>query len=144
MAILLGDNLEFVVLKDSEDSLVGAAVLVYQRDLVSSLHANILREYRAKYAGEFLYWNMLEHPCGKGMRIFDMGRSLNGSGNETYKMKWRPRKVPLVYWYYLPRGGHIPELNQKSAKFRLAIHVWKILPAFMVRALGPHLIRGIA
>lgn len=143
MAILLGENLEFVVLKDAEDSLVGAAVLVYQGDVVSSLHANILREYRSSYAGEFLYWNMIEYPCGKGMRIFDMGRSLNGSGNETYKMKWRPRKAPLAYWYYLPKGGHIPELNQKSAKFQLAIHVWKILPAFMVRALGPHLIRGI-
>jgi hypothetical protein len=73
-----------------------------------------------------------------------MGRSLNGSGNETFKFKWKPRKAPLAYWYYLPKGGAVPELNQKSPKFQLAIWLWKRLPSFVVRAWGPQLIRGIA
>ena len=77
------------------------------------------------------------------MKACDMGRSLNGSGNETFKFKWKPRKVPLAYWYYLPKGGDIPELNQKSPKFQFAIWVWKRSPAFVVRAVGPHLINGL-
>lgn len=144
MANLLGDDLEFAVVRDAKGTLVGAAALVYQGGTASNLHANILRDFRTEYAGEFLYWSLLEHYCQKGLRVCDMGRSLNGSGNETYKLKWRPRKVPLAYWYYLPKGGPIPELNQKSAKFQLAIRVWKLLPSFVVRTLGPHLIRGIA
>jgi serine/alanine adding enzyme len=144
MATLLGDDLEFAIVRDEKGTLAGAAVLVYQGGTASNLHANILREFRSSYAGEFLYWSLLEHYCKKGMTVCDMGRSLNGSGNETYKMKWRPRKTPLAYWYYLPRGGPVPELNQKSAKFQLAIRAWKLLPSFVVRALGPHLIRGIA
>ncbi|MEW6286731.1 MAG: GNAT family N-acetyltransferase [Chloroflexota bacterium] len=143
MAILLGDDLEFAVVRDAKSRLAGAAVLIYQGGTASNLHANILREFRTEYAGEFLYWSLLERYCQKGMTVCDMGRSLNGSGNETYKMKWRPRKAPLAYWYYLPKGGPIPELNQKSAKFQFAIRVWKLLPSFVVRALGPHLIRGI-
>jgi FemAB-related protein (PEP-CTERM system-associated) len=143
MASLLGDNLEFAVIKDGNDSLVGSAVLVYHGTTATNLHANILQKYRSDYAGECLYWNILEHYIQKGMKICDMGRSLNGSGNETYKTKWKPRKVPLAYWYYLPNGGHIPELNQKSPKFQFAIWMWKRLPAFAVRMLGPHLIRGI-
>jgi len=143
MVDLLGDQLEFVVIKDADGSLAGSAVLAYQGDMVTNLHANILRDFRSNYAGECLYWSMLEHYCKKGMRICDMGRSLNGSGNEIFKMKWRPRKVPLAYWYYLPKGGEKPELNQKSPKFQLAIRVWKMLPEFVVRALGPSLIRGI-
>jgi FemAB-related protein (PEP-CTERM system-associated) len=144
MATLLGDDLEFALVRDAEGTLAGAAVLVYHGGTASNLHANILRDFRSNYAGEFLYWSLLEHYCQKGMAVCDMGRSLNGSGNETYKMKWRPRKAPLAYWYYLPGGGPVPELNQKSAKFQLAIKVWKILPSFVVRTLGPHLIRGIA
>jgi FemAB-related protein (PEP-CTERM system-associated) len=144
MATLLGDNLEFAVMRDGKRTLVGAAVLVYQGGTASNLHANILRDFRTEYAGEFLYWSLLERYCQKGMTVCDMGRSLNGSGNETYKMKWRPRKAPLAYWYYLPKGGAVPELNQKSAKFQFAIRVWKLLPSFVVRTLGPHLIRGIA
>ena len=144
MAVLLGDKLEFVVIKDAKNSLVGSAVLVYHGLTATNLHANILHKYRSEYAGECLYWSILERYCQKGMQRCDMGRSLNGSGNETFKFKWKPRKVPLAYWYYLPKGGDIPELNQKSPKFQLAIWIWKRMPAFLVRALGPHLIRGIA
>lgn len=143
MAELLGDDLEFAVVSDAKGNLAGAAVLVYHDKTASNLHANILHDFRADYAGEFLYWSLLEHYCQKGMTLCDMGRSLNGSGNETFKMKWRPRKALLAYWYYLPNGGAVPELNQKSAKFQLAIRIWKLLPAFAVRTLGPHLIRGI-
>ena len=143
MAELLGHRLEFAVVKDAHNALVGSAVLVYHAGVASNLHANILREFRSAYAGEFLYWSLLEHYCQKGLHVCDLGRSLNGSGNETFKLKWRPRQVPLAYWYYLPRGGEIPELNQKSPKFRFAIWLWKRLPPFVVRALGPGLIRGI-
>lgn len=143
MAVLLGDRLEFTIVKDANGTPAGAAVLVYQGGTATNLHANILRDFRSSYAGEFLYWSMLEHYCEKGLHVCDMGRSLNGSGNELYKMKWRPRKAPLAYWYYLPKGGPVPELNQKSARFQLAIQVWKLLPEFIVRALGPYLIRGI-
>lgn len=143
MASMLGDNLEFVVIKDADNSLVGSAVLAYHGDTATNLHANILHKYRSEYAGECLYWNILEHYIQKGIKICDMGRSLNGSGNEAFKFKWKPRKVPLAYWYYLPKGGHIPELNQKSPKFQFAIWLWKRLPALAVRMLGPHLIRGI-
>ena len=143
MAELLNDCVEFVVVRDVRGALVGSAVLVYHHGVASNLHANILREFRSGYAGEFLYWSLLEHYCQKGLQLCDMGRSLNGSGNESFKLKWRPRQVPLAYWYYLPKGGDIPELNQKSPKFRFAIWLWKRLPAFVVRALGPSLIRGI-
>jgi FemAB-related protein (PEP-CTERM system-associated) len=144
MATILGDNLEFVVLRDSSGKLAGASVLVYQGGVASTLHANILQKFRPDYAGECLYWSVLEHCCEKGMRVCDLGRSLNGSGNETFKLKWHPRKEPLSYWYYLPQGGPIPELNQKSPKFQFAIRVWKMLPAFLVHAMGPFLIGGIA
>ena len=144
MAEALGDQLEFAVVYNSHNKLAGAGVFITQGNTVTNLHANILRNQRSDYAGEFLYWSVIQRYGLKGFKVFDIGRSLNGSGNETFKMKWKPRKVPLAYWYYLPKGGPIPELNQKSAKFQLAIRVWKMLPAFVVRTLGSSLIRGLA
>lgn len=144
MAASLGKSLEFVVLYDALGEIAGAGVFIFHGDVVTNLHANILRNFRSNYAGEYLYWSAIERYCAEGYEIFDLGRSLNGSGNEAFKMKWRPRREPLAYWYYLPKGGGIPELNQKSPKFQLAIRVWKMLPAFIVRAIGPSLIRGIA
>lgn len=144
MAEALGEDLEFAVVYDARGGLVGAGAFIFQGDTVTNLHANILRRFRSEYAGEFLYWSLVERYCRKGLKAFDLGRSLIGSGNETFKMKWKPRKIPLAYWYYLPKGGAVPELNQKSPKFRLAIWMWQRLPSFLVRMLGPGLIRGIA
>ena len=143
MAEALGDALEFVTMYDARGGLAGSGVFITQGDVAANLHANILRKYRADYAGEFLYWSVLERFARKGLRLLDLGRSLNGSGNERFKMKWKPRKIPLAYWYYLPKGGNIPELNQRSPKFQFAIWTWKRLPSFAVRMIGPHLIRGI-
>lgn len=143
MAEALGEMLEFAVLYDARGEIAGAGVFIFHGNVATNLHANILRNFRSDYAGEFLYWSVIERYCEKGYKTFDLGRSLNGSGNEVFKLKWKPRRQTLAYWYHLPKGGPVPELNQKSARFQLAIRVWKLLPRFVVRALGPSLIRGI-
>ena len=144
MAESLGNALEFAVVYGNRGELVGAGVFITQGDTVTNLHANILRRFRSEYAGEFLYWSVIERYCRKGLRCFDLGRSLIGSGNETFKMKWKPRKQLLAYWYALKPGHALPELNQKNPKFRAAIWTWQHLPAFVVRPLGPSLIKGLA
>ncbi len=144
MAELLGDTLEFAVLYNPQGKISGGGVFIYQGDTVFNLHANILRHARSTYAGEFLYWSVIERAIQKGLKTFDLGRSLVGSGNEVFKMKWSPRKQLLAYWYWLAPGHELPSLNQKNPKFQIAIATWKRLPAFIVRPLGPFLIRGLA
>lgn len=144
MAESLGKSLEFAVVYGAHGELAGAGVFIKQGDVVTNLHANILRRFRPDYAGEFLYWSAVERYCQMGLKTFDLGRSLIGSGNETFKMKWKPRKKMLAYWYTLMPGHSLPELNQKNPKFQLAIQVWKQLPTFAVRWLGPLLIKGLA
>lgn len=144
MAESLGDSLEFTVVYGPRGELAGAGVFISHCDVVTNLHANILRRFRSEYAGEFLYWSALERYCQRGCKIFDLGRSLIGSGNETFKMKWKPRKKQLAYWYALMPGNELPELNQKNPRFQIAISLWKRMPAFAVRLLGPSLIKGLA
>jgi len=144
MAKSMDRALEFAVLYGPGGELAGAGVFILQAGTVMNLHANILRAFRSEYAGEFLYWSAVERYCKKGLQRFDLGRSLIGSGNETFKMKWRPRKTLLAYWYALTPGHGLPELNQKNPRFQLAIQIWKRLPACIVRPLGPLLIKGLA
>lgn len=144
MADSLGENLEFAVLYSANGKLAGAGVFILHGKTATNLHANILRDFRADYAGEFLYWKVIERYSQRGFQVFDIGRSLVGSGNETFKMKWKPRKQLLAYWYALQPGAELPSLNQKNPKFAAAIWLWKRLPAFIVRPLGPFLIRGLA
>lgn len=144
MAESLGDTLEFAVLYDTDGNLAGAGVFISQGRLVSNLHANILRRYRPDYAGEYLYWSVITRYCQKGFSIFDLGRSLIGSGNDAFKSKWKPHKHILAYWFALGQSRQLPELTQKNPKFQTAIWIWKHLPPFVVRPLGPSFIKGLA
>jgi FemAB-related protein (PEP-CTERM system-associated) len=144
MAESLGEELEFAVVYSPHNELAGAGVFIFQEDVVTNLHANILRRFRSDYAGEFLCWSVIERYCRKGCKVFDLGRSLIGSGNEVFKMKWKPRRQMLAYWYALMPGHTLPELNQKNPKFQIAIWMWKHMPSFAVRLLGPFFIRGLA
>ncbi len=144
MSESLGETLELAVLYGASGELAGAGVFILQGEVATNLHANILRQFRPDYAGEFLYWSVIERYCRQGFKVFDMGRSLIGSGNEVFKMKWRPQKHLLAYWHDLKPGNELPALNQKNPKFRLAIWTWKRLPRFAVRLFGPSLIRGLA
>ena len=144
MSIALGHVLEFVVIYAPDDNIAGAGVFIAHGSVITNLHANILRRYRTDYAGEFLYWQVIERYCLKGFQMLDLGRSLIGSGNETFKLKWKPRKQLLASWYALKPGAELPHINQKSPRFRFAIATWKRLPAFVVRRMGPFLIKGLA
>jgi len=144
MADSLGETLEFAVLYAPNGKLAGAGVFIQHSKVVTNLHANILRASRSDYAGECLYWKVIERYAQRGFKTYDIGRSLVGSGNETFKMKWKPRQQPLAYWYALQPGAELPALNQKNPKFAAAIALWKRLPAFLIRPLGPLLIRGLA
>jgi len=144
MAESLGEALEFAVLYGPRQEPAGAGVFILHGQVATNLHANILRRFRPDYAGEFLYWSVIERYCRQGLAVFDMGRSLIGSGNEAFKMKWKPRRQLLAYWYAMSAGRALPELNQKNPKFRLAIWTWKRLPRGLARWLGPAVIRGLA
>jgi len=144
MAALLGDALEFSVLYAPSGELAGAGVFIREGTTVSNLHANLLRRFRPDYAGEFLYWQAMQRYAEQGCQVFDLGRSLIGSGNETFKMKWRPQAVPLNYWYALRPGASLPAFNQKNPRFAAAIWLWQRLPPVIVRAIGPLLIGGLA
>jgi len=144
MAKLFGELLEFCVVERGDGTVAGAGVLIRDGTVINNLYANILRAHRSDYAGEFLYWKIIERYAGLGCDTFDIGRSLAGSGNEAFKMKWKPRRVPLAYWYFLREGRRLPNLNQANPRFAAAIRLWKRLPRCVVRPLGPLLIRGIA
>jgi FemAB-related protein (PEP-CTERM system-associated) len=139
----LGENVLLSVIYKNE-KIAGAGVFIRQGDTIINLHANVLRQFRGDYAGEFFYWNLIAHFKTIGFSTFDLGRSLIGSGNDIFKTKWNPERIPLQYWYYLKPGQAIPSVNQKNPKFQIAIETWKRLPAFLVRWIGPYLIKGIA
>jgi len=100
--------------------------------------------FRQSCANMLLYWSMLEEACLRAAPAFDFGRSTRDSGTYRFKAQWGAEEAPL-YWHYLvPEGGEAPELRPESPKFRLAAAVWRRLPLWVVRLLGPRIIGGLS
>ena len=97
-------------------------------------------ELQANYV---LYWEMIKHACERGFRRYHLGRSTAGSGAEQFKKKWNAVTTQLYWYHYRPDGRKDTFLNVDNPKFRAAIAVWRKLPLWATRVLGPPIARLI-
>ncbi len=66
-----------------------------------------------------------------------------GSSNLEFKKNWNPQIVQLIYSYYLRKQNELPFTDPHNPRYRLPIAVWKRLPLFVTKAIGPRLITGL-
>jgi FemAB-related protein (PEP-CTERM system-associated) len=137
-----GDRADFYVVRDGKD-LVGGALLFRVGETASNLHTVTLREYNTRFPNYLLYWKMIEDSLARGMRRFDMGRSVVESPQHRFKANWSPKEDPLYYCHDLVRIPEVPSLDPRETKFRIASACWRNLPLFATRAIGPLLIPGL-
>ncbi len=113
------------------------------RSTGEGLWLGIRNQFRERYAGYLLYWEILRGASGRGIQTFHLGRSTADSGAEAFKKKWNAYPKPL-YWYYCGlQGRPIPALNVDNPRYRLAIELWRKLPLNVTREIGPPIARGI-
>lgn len=139
----LGEHTSFVVVRDG-DTVVAGALLSTINDTAANIHTVALREYNRRCPNYLLYWHMMETSCEAGCTRFDMGRSLEGGSNLSFKENWSPEITPLSYNYHLRTLKEVPFADPRNPRYRLPIEVWRRLPLPLTRALGPHLIKGLA
>jgi len=90
-----------------------------------------------------LYSSVLEFACREGFQQFDFGRSSVASGTYRFKEQWGARPVPLHWYYWLSNGSALPDIGPQNPKFKVAIEVWKRLPVFVTKIIGPAIVRNI-
>jgi hypothetical protein len=125
------------------DRYIAGILLVSYRDTVYDLYAAALREFKSLGAGSLLIWEAIRSACDRGIDYFDFGRSRWDSGTFVFKRQWRGQPVPLFYEYHLRAGASLPDVDPTNTSFRWAIALWKQLPVFAAKALGPMIIRDI-
>lgn len=139
----MGSNAEFVLSRDGNGRIIGGGVMISHQEKMEILHMNAMKKYQSMHVADFFYWSTVQECYRRHVRLIDMGRSLVESGNETYKMKWRPSRHILCYSYHLSPNARMPNLNQRNPRFQLAINAWQRMPLAVANFLGPRLISGI-
>jgi len=129
------------VFKDNKA--IASVMSYYFRDEVIPYYGGSLSEARGLMANDFMYWELMRRSCEAGVRVFDYGRSREGSGSYRFKKHWGFVPEPLYFQYDLIGHSEMPDVSPSNPKYRMAISVWKRLPTGLTRMIGPLLARGL-
>jgi FemAB-related protein (PEP-CTERM system-associated) len=113
------------------------------KDRIEIPWASSRREFNRFSPNMLLYWTCLELACTRGYRVFDFGRSTLDESTYRFKAQWGARPHPLYWYYWLPDGRQMPQVNPANPKYRAAIAVWQRLPVGLTRLIGPGIVKYI-
>ena len=133
----------FIAIVRLKGEAVGAGFLIGNNGKLEIPWASTLRKVNRLGVNMFLYWNILKTAIEKDFRVFDFGRSSKDSGTLKFKKQWGGHEKQL-YWYYdLPEGQPLPNLNPSSGKFGAAISVWRKIPVTITNLVGPSIVKNL-
>lgn len=121
---------------------VAAALLVHQFQVTEVPSASSLRAYNSTGANMWMYYQMLARAIERSSLTFDFGRSTIDSNTYRFKAQWNAIPFPSVWQYYVRRGSANDMRPESSTNQRL-IRIWKRLPVWFTRWIGPLIVRGI-
>ena len=138
-----GRDCEILTVTAADGRPLSSVLSFYFRDAVLPYYAGDDVAARAMAANDFKYWELMRRSCHRGLRMFDFGRSKQGTGSYAFKKNWGFEPLPLHYEYCLYKRKGIPQNNPSNAKFRLLIQAWRRMPLGLANWLGPMLVRHL-
>jgi len=127
-----------------DGGLVASVMSFYFRDEVLPYYGGGTEQAREVAGNDFMYWELMRRACERGMRVFDFGRSKQGTGSFDFKKNWGFVPQALHYEYRLVRGKRVPELNPLNPKYRLLIRLWKRMPLALANRIGPLIAKSLS
>ena len=124
------------------EKMVAGVMTFFFKGRVMPYYGGALHEYFSYAANDFMYWELMRYGCEQGYRIFDFGRSKQGTGSFDFKRHWGFEPQPLSYQYYLYRASAIPNSSPANPKFQLFINLWRQLPLSVTKLIGPMIARS--
>ncbi len=140
---VFGNDTEVLTVVDGDGRPLSSVLSFYFRDEVLPYYAGDDVAARELAANDFKYWELMRRACERGIRVFDYGRSKQGTGSFAFKKNWGFEPQPLFYEYCLYKRDSIPQNNPSNAKYRLLIEAWRRMPIGLANWLGPFIVRNL-
>ena len=140
---IFGDDCEVLTVMGPDGQLLSSVLSFYFRDEVLPYYAGDDESARHLAANDFKYWELMRRACERGIKIFDYGRSKEGTGPYSFKKNWGFEPQRLHYEYCLYKHDTIPQNNPNNPKYKFFIAAWRRLPVGLANWLGPHIVRNL-
>ena len=137
-----GDQCEVLTI-ENQGELVASVMNFYFRDQVLPYYGGGTAVARTVQGNDFMYWEVMRRAVEKGVKIFDYGRSKEGTGSYRFKKHWGFEPEPLHYEFDLVKSTEMPDINPLNPKYRLFISAWQKLPLPVSKIVGPWISRNL-
>ena len=138
-----GADCEVLTVTGPDGRLLSSVLSFYFRDEVLPYYAGDDESARDLAANDFKYWELMRRSCVRGLKVFDYGRSKQGTGSYAFKKNWGFVPMPLHYEYCLYKRDAVPQNNPSNAKYKLLIETWRRMPLGLANWLGPFIVRSL-
>ena len=122
---------------------IGAKIILIDGDTCYFVWVASIRKHLNYAPVHALNWKAIEDACAAGCRQVDFGRSTAESSHQDFKKYWGVESYTLPWAYQLLNCQTTPGLNKENPKFDLAMALWKKLPVFVSRLIGPPIARRL-
>jgi FemAB-related protein (PEP-CTERM system-associated) len=137
---VFGDNAQVILVRKGAKAIGGLIALTFKDSLIVPW-ASSFRQYLPLCPNMLLYWETLRLGCLQGFRRFEFGRSSRNSGTYRFKRQWGALEEPL-FWYTIPINRYkVKQLPITSKRVTLLTNIWRHLPLYVTRCLGPKIRR---
>jgi FemAB-related protein (PEP-CTERM system-associated) len=133
---VFGKDCEILTI-EFEKRVVASVMSFYFRDEVAPYYGGGTAEARELKANDFMYWELMRRCAERGSRIFDYGRSKEGTGSYDFKRHWGFEPEPLHYEFKLVNAHELPDVNPLNPKYQFFIKTWQRLPLKVSQWIGP-------
>ena len=133
---VFADNCEMLIV-EHQGRLVSGVMNFYFRDEVLPYYGGGTEQARDLKANDFMYWEVMRRAVEKGIKVFDYGRSKEGTGSYRFKKHWGFEPQPLFYEFDLIKASSMPDINPLNPKYQMFIAMWKRLPLPVSNIVGP-------
>lgn len=138
-----GSDCEVLTVVTPDGRPLSSVISFYFRDEVLPYYAGDFEAARDLAANDFKYWELMRRACARGLKVFDYGRSKQGTGPYAFKKNWGFEPKPLHYEFCLYKRDAIPQNNPANAKYKLMISAWRRMPLVLANWLGPYVVRHL-
>jgi len=137
------DQCEILTIVDKKGLLIASVMSFYFKNEVSPYYGGGTAHARSVQGNDFMYWEVMRRAVAKEIKIFDYGRSKEGTGSYRFKKHWGFEPKPLYYEFHLVKSDSIPDINPLNPKYQVFIAAWKRLPLSVSQIVGPWLAKDL-
>ncbi len=137
------DQANILIVRTKEGIPIAGVLSFFFKETVLPYYAGSLSEYRSLAPNDYMYWQLLKYGWERGYKVFNFGRSKVGTGSYDFKRHWGFEPTPLPDQYFLNGIPDVPNISPANPKYQRRIEMWRKLPLWATKLIGPRIVKYI-